>query len=198
LLNHTTVHCGRQWVFSVSCVFISFRLVTAPNTVDSPASRFMSLLASDYLTTNLWLQMSSPSQLLETLVRFSPYGLRTDLTEHTASNSSSVVACITVAVITWWLLTTFCQWMLACSTIACLPCCDLAVDVSSCSRILALSPHVTIALKFCITSVHFHHILFAVKHYTRLLCSPQNLPRRKNCLYSDLASWLASWTFHAQ
>jgi hypothetical protein len=43
--------------------------------------------------------VSSPSELLKAPIQFLVYRLGVDPTEHTASNSSFIVACITVAVI---------------------------------------------------------------------------------------------------
>jgi hypothetical protein len=46
-------------------------------------------------------------------IRFLLYSLTADLTENTACNNSSVVACVTVAAIASWLLTVVLQRMLA-------------------------------------------------------------------------------------
>jgi hypothetical protein len=90
-------------------------LVTAFNAVHSSASLFTSLLATatpgHWLPSRVWpplatiryhrLPIISDSELSESSNYFSLENLDTDRLENTASNSSSIVACVSVAAVTW-------------------------------------------------------------------------------------------------
>jgi hypothetical protein len=61
-------------------------------------------LMTIFYTALRLLEPSTLSWLPTTVFRFSRYGFYTDSTEDTTSHNSSVVACITVATLTWHLL----------------------------------------------------------------------------------------------
>jgi hypothetical protein len=99
-------------VFSVCCIFTGCRLITASNAAASLTSVFTCLLAGDWLTTNSLLKLTNAQaggHLLPNPNSFycrnrscsSSYSLGTDHTENTASNNSSIVACMYVAAIVY-------------------------------------------------------------------------------------------------
>jgi hypothetical protein len=122
---------------------------SGPHWLAPISQLFMAATPGHCLSTCIWLPLAStrtsfclicglltPTYLISTRLslavsQLSRYNCCMDTKESTDSHNSSIAACITVAMLAW-----------------CLLCHNLATDDSSRSKILALSPHVTIYINY--------------------------------------------------